>query len=202
MKLLLCPEVFFPGSTVTTRFGWDTDPPGPRIHHAIDRAGSGIVHSPIAASSSAWIDNDAQACSVIRLIIDGGELRLLHFIRSELVEDTLQDLLKGASIEAGQPLGPTGNHGLSIPSKGGTGRHVHYSLVLKPGAYDKDLADHFGPGWKNDWSADYRAKYGRAYIEEAAKRGVRWANDSIIAKADPYADGRLRFYVNTTTLGL
>ena len=133
--LSLSPSVFFPGSVVTTPFGWDdrTFPGRPRIHPAVDRAGKGIVHSPIAATRVIWIDNDAEECSVLRLLFVGGEIRLLHFIRSELDSGALAAGIAGASLDLGAPLGPTGNHGLSVSKSGGDGRHVH--LLPHPRAH-------------------------------------------------------------------
>lgn len=202
MRLAITPSLFFPHSTITTGFGWDpyTYPGHPRIHTAVDRAGKGIVHTPIAAEKTAWLDNDAEGCSVFRLFFDGGEFRMLHFLRGELDSGALAAALAGAPLGQGAPIGPTGNHGLSVSKSGGDGRHVHYSLILEPGAYDEDLKTLAGAGWNSDHSADYRSRLGPAFIAQAAQRGIRWMNAFIIARADPYYDGKLRFYVNTDRL--
>jgi len=202
MELKLSLDDFFPRSVITTPFGWDTKtfPTRPRLHHAVDRAGSGIVHTPVEAESSQWIDDDAEGCSVLRLFFPGGEFRMLHFIRGELESAVLSAALVKAPIPAGTPIGPTGNHGLSVPLNGGTGRHVHYCLILEPGVYDDKLKILAGAGWNNDHMSDYRSQYGKAFIADTAARGVRWMNEFIVARADPYYDGKLRFVVNTTKL--
>jgi hypothetical protein len=199
MNLPLDCSVFFPSSTITTGFGWDplTFPGHPRIHTAVDRAGKGIVHSPVSASRTAWIDNDAEGCSVFRLFFDGGEFRMLHFLRAELDSGALAAAIAHAPLAKGAPIGPTGNHGLSVPMNGGTGRHVHYSLILEPGAYDNDLQVLSGGSWNSDRTSDYRAKYGAPFISQAAQRGIQWMNEFCIARNDPYYDGKLRFYINT-----
>jgi hypothetical protein len=202
--LPLSPSVFFPGSIVTTPFGWDaTSFPGrPRIHPAVDRAGKGIVRSPLAAKKAVWIDNDAEGCSVLRLFFDGGELRLLHFIREELDSGALAAGIAGAPLELGAPIGPAGNHGLSVSTKGGDGRHVHCSLILEPKVYDSVLAARIGSIWASDYSKDYRAQYGAAFSAQAAQRGIEWMNAYIIARHDPYYSGSIRYFVNPVIFGL
>jgi hypothetical protein len=204
MKLNVDASVFFPGSQVTTAFGWDpyTFRNRPRIHPAIDRAGKGLVHSPLKAERSAWIDNDAEGCSVLRLFFEGGELRLLHFIRGELDSGALAAAITGAGLEAGAPIGPTGNHGLSVAAGSGDGRHVHYSLVLEPGVYDDDLATKIGSIWNSDYSSSYRDRYKQPFIDEVRARGITWMNAHIIARHDPYYDGKLRLYINPAVYGL
>jgi hypothetical protein len=204
MKLNIDPSVFLSNSQVTTGFGWDpyTFKNRPRIHPAIDRAGRGIVRSPLKARRAIWIDDDAEGCSVLRLLFEGGELRLLHFIRGELDSGALAAAIAGAGLEIGSPLAPTGNHGLSVSSGKGDGRHVHYSLVLEPGAYDDDLLARIGQIWNSDYTSTYRARYGQSFIVDAAKRGITWMNAHVIARHDPYYDGKLRFYVNPAAYGL
>ncbi|HOX30895.1 MAG TPA: hypothetical protein PLB91_01115 [Spirochaetales bacterium] len=204
MKLNVYPTIFLPGSQVTTGFGWDpyTFPSRPRIHTAIDRAGPGVVRCPLEAERSVWIDDDAEGCSVLRLFFSGGELRLLHFIRGELDSGALAAGLSGAGLALGDPIGPAGNHGLSVKAKGGTGRHVHCSLVLEPGQYDGDLEARIGSIWHNDYSTDYRARYGQPFVAQAKQRGIKWMNAHIIARFDPYYNGALRFYVNPAVYGL
>jgi hypothetical protein len=204
MKLHVDPSVFLPGSAVTTGFGWDpfTFPARPRIHPAIDRAGKGVVRAPIAADRTAWIDNDAEFCSVFRIFFLGGELRMLHFIRDELDSGALASALAGAGLEIGSPIGPTGNHGLSVSSGKGDGRHVHYSLIFEPGVYNEDLEERLGSSWNADYSSSFGSKYGPAYIAEAKKRGITWANTKVIARHDPYYNGALRFYVHPAVYGL
>jgi len=78
-------DIFFPDSTITTPFGWDAEtfPDAPRIHHAIDRAGPGVIRLPFDAERLEWAGADANGCSVLRAFaLDGAlELRMLHFIR-------------------------------------------------------------------------------------------------------------------------
>jgi hypothetical protein len=195
---------FFLNSQVTTAFGWDpfTFKARPRIHPALDRAGKGIVFCPVEAERSKWIDDDAEGCSVLRLFFPGGELRMLHFIREELDSGALSAGLAGAGLKMGSPIGPTGNHGLSASVNGGDGRHVHFSLILEPGAYDDELRAKIGSIWDSDYSADYRARYGTPFIDEAKKRGITWMNARIIARHDPYYSGAIRFYVNPAVYGL
>jgi hypothetical protein len=202
MELRLHPEFFFPKSVITTPFGWDAEtfPSAPRLHHAVDRAGKGSVFSPVKAEKVIWIDSDSQGNSVLRLIFLGGEVRILHFLRDELDSLILASAISNAGIDAGTRIGPAGNKGISISSSGGDGRHIHYSLILSPGAYDDQLAQLAGPGWNSDRSSDFRAKYGKAFIQEAAIRGVRWMNQYVIAKADPYYVGRIRFVVDSVKL--
>lgn len=193
---------FFPGSIITTDFGWDpwTFRGRPRIHVAVDRAGPGLVRSPIEAEQSSWIDNDAEGCSVFRLFFEGGEFRMLHFLREELDSGALASAITHAPLALGAPIGPVGNHGLSVPSRGGSGRHVHYSLILEPGIYDDDLAVLVGERWAEDLSSTYRTRLGPAFTSQVTIRGIQWMNESIIARKDPYYNGALRFYLNTNRL--
>ena len=205
MRLTIDPNVYFPSSQVSVGFGWDpfTFPGRPRIHTAIDRAGPGVVRCPVKAERSAWIDDDAEDCSVLRLFFPGGELRLLHFIRGELDSGALAAGLAKAGLALGAPIGPAGNHGLSVSSrKGGDGRHVHCSLILEPGQYDDDLAARIGASWNSDRSADYRSHYGQPFIAQASQRGITWMSAHIIARHDPYYSGALRFYVDPAVYGL
>jgi hypothetical protein len=204
MKLSIRPDIFFPGSVITTDFGWDTKtfPGKPRIHAALDRAGPSRVHTPIESERSAWLDNDAEGNSVLRLFFPGGEFRMLHFIRDELDSGCLAAALAGAGLAIGAPIGPVGNHGIFVASKGGTGRHVHLSLIVEPDSYDEDLAERIGSGWNTDSSADYLARYGSAYANQVKQRGIEWMNEHLIARHDPYYGGRLRYYVNPRVYGL
>lgn len=203
MKLAIDHSVFLPYSLVTTDFGWDpwTFPGRPRIHPAVDRAGSGIVRSPVAAARSQWINNDAEGSSVLRLFFEGGEFRMLHFIREELDSGALAAAIAGAPLALGAAIGPTGNHGLSVSKNGkGTGRHVHYSLVLEPGVYDDDLRYQVGRDWNADRTGEYRSKYGPDFSAQVTQRGISWMNEIVIARNDPYYNGSLRYYVNTGKL--
>jgi hypothetical protein len=188
---------FFPGSTITTRFGWDKDPPGPRLHHAVDRAGPGVVHLPFDAEKVEWIDADAQGNSVIRAFADSGalELRMLHFLKEEVDPAFLHAALKGGPAPSGFPIGPTGNKGIFVASSEGTGRHVHYSLLLKPGVYDEDL-DQIAPGWNIDLKDQLVNEHGSAFIRECAARGVRWINTKALEKVDPWT-GKARILIDT-----
>jgi hypothetical protein len=196
-------ENFFPGSTITTRFGWDLDPPGPRIHHAIDRAGKGIVCLPFAAERMEWVDEDANGCSVLRAFADGGafELRLLHFIKAELSPGILAAVQARQGLPSGQPIGPAGNKGLSVSLFGGDGRHVHYQLMLKPGIYDQEL-EHILPGWSIDRRDELARRYGPAFVRECATRGITWINEQALERADPWT-GRQRIIIDSAgILGL
>jgi hypothetical protein len=192
---------FFPGSTITTRFGWDKDPPGPRIHHAVDRAGPGDVRLPFDAEKVEWIDADGQGNSVIRAFADGGalELRMLHFIRAEIDPDFLHAALAGHAVKEGAKIGPTGNKGLSVATvPGGTGRHVHYSLLLRPGIYDDEL-DALSPGWRVDLRDQLAHEHGPAFIRECTARGVIWINPEAMQKQDPWT-GKARIIIDTARI--
>jgi hypothetical protein len=198
-------ENFFPGSTITTLFGWDKDPPGPRIHHAIDRAGQGIVTLPFEAERIEWIDHDGLGCSVLRAFADDGalELRLLHFNKEELSPGILPAAAAGAGLPKGQPIGPTGNTGLSIArvrpdGTKGDGRHVHYQLMLKPGHYEAEL-DELCPGWQNDDKQELSRALGEAFVTECAARKVAWINTKALCRSDPWT-GRLRIIIDTAEI--
>jgi hypothetical protein len=202
-SLLYCKR-FFPGSTITTRFGWDEDTFAgrPRIHPAIDRAGRGTVYVPVNALSCQWIDADSEGCSVLRLFFPGGELRLLHFNRDELDSGILASCLANASISKDSPIGSAGNTGISVSKRGGDGRHVHLSLIVEPGRYDDQLHRVIGDGWNNDRSSDWRARYGKPFIDECQKRSIFWMNQHIIARYDPYYSGKPRFFIDPTVFEL
>jgi hypothetical protein len=191
---------FFPGSSITTRFGWDLDPPGPRIHHAVDRAGPGIVCLPFAAERVEWTDEDANGCSVLRVFADGDalELRLLHFIKAELSPGILAAVAAKQGLPSGQPIGPTGNKGLSVSTIGGDGRHVHYQLMLKPGIYDEEL-NHIAPAWAIDRRDALSAKYGPVFVRECASRRVTWINERALQRADPWT-GRQRIIIDSARI--
>jgi len=194
---------FFPKSTVTTKFGWDdkTYPRSPRIHHAVDRAGPGVVSVPIDVDRVKWVDEDGLGCSVLRLQGNGFELRCLHFIKTEL-NATLVDAIKNyLSVKSGVVIGPAGNKGLSVASKGGTGRHVHYQLLLEPGAYDDQL-DAIHPGWLDNKIPEYTAKYGKKFTIEIAYRGILWMNEVAMEKYDPWFGKRLYCVDPLTLYGL
>jgi hypothetical protein len=195
--MLYC-KAFFPGSTVTTRFGWDeyTFPGRPRIHPAIDRAGRGTISVPVDAASSQWIRADSQGCSVLRLFFRGGELRMLHFNQAELSNGALAKALVGAPIAKGEKIGPAGNTGLSVSKSGGDGRHLHLSLVLEPGTYDDQLCRVIGDGWNVDRAVSWRDRYGRPFIDECSRRSITWMNQHVIARYDPYYNGRMRYYID------
>lgn len=203
MRLIdIKPGAFFPGSVITTRFGWDPVPPGPRIHHAVDRAGTGIVCLPFDAERAEFIRADAQGNSVLRLFAAGGalELRLLHFLPGELSGEIQAacHIKRGRPLPAGTPIGPAGNAGLSVSVTGGDGRHVHYSLLLSPGAYDAELS-RLAPGWSSDASPAWRAQYGEAFDKEKRTRGIRWINGLALIKHDPWT-GKDRIIVNTASV--
>jgi hypothetical protein len=196
--------LFYPGSSITTRFGWDPDPPGPRIHHAVDRAGSAaIVCLPFAAERVEWIDEDANGCSVLRAFCDDStlELRMLHFLRAELSPGILEAVAKGRPTLTGQPIGPAGNKGLAVSKHGGDGRHVHYQLMLVPGAYDAEL-DTLAPTWSVDRRKELAARYGPAFLRDCVAREVAWINERALCRRDPWT-GRLRIIIDSAgILGL
>ena len=127
---------------------------------------------------------------------------MLHFIRAEIDKATLELALAHRPIPMGTTIGKTGNHGLSVSQNGGSGKHVHYSLILEPGKYDDALESSFGPGWKDDQRAAMRKAYGQVFDDQVKKRGIQWMNENIIAREDPYYNSALRYYVNTAPLGL
>lgn len=196
-------DVFFPGSTITTRFGWDRDPPGPRIHHAVDRAGPGVVRLPFDAERIEWVDADANGCSVLRAFADGGalELRMLHFLREELDPAVREAANSSGGLGAGQVIGPAGNKGMSISGNGGDGRHVHYQLMLKPRIYDGEL-EHLAPLWSVDRKDELARRYGPTFLRECAARGIAWINEQALERSDPWT-GRQRIIIDTAgILGL
>lgn len=180
--------LFYPGSVITTRFGWDLDPPGPRLHHAIDRAGSAsIVCLPFAAERVQWIDSDANGCSVLRVFADSGaiELRMLHFLGDELSPGIPYAIKGGHGLLCGQPIGPAGNMGLSVSKHGGDGRHVHYQLMLIPGVFDDELSA-IAPTWNVDRRKELAVRYGSAFLRECAVRQVTWINERALCRMDPW----------------
>ncbi|MBL8967012.1 MAG: hypothetical protein JNG85_08385 [Spirochaetaceae bacterium] len=181
------PEIFFPGAQVTTRFGWDLEPPGPRIHHAIDKAGRGIVCAPFGFERVEWIDRDALGCSVLRCFADSGqiELRILHFLKAELSPGLADAISRGRGLPAGAPLAPAGNVGLSLSRSGGDGRHVHYSLLLDHTAYGLEMTS-LRPGWGVDKRAEFTKRYGPEFEADCKRRQVRWISEVACGKHDPW----------------
>lgn len=193
----LHPEVFFPDSIPTTPFGWDpvTFPEAPRIHHAVDRAGAGVVSAPFAASRVAWVDQDAQGNSVLRLFAGPLELRMLHFRKAELAREVLSAVEAGTGLPAGQPLAPAGDVGI------GTGRHLHYQFMLTPVEEYPEI-DELAPGWLEDDSGKMRERYGMAFVREVAARSILWINERALCRRDPWT-GKLRLIIDSAgILGL
>ena len=157
---------------------------------------------PIEAERVEWYDADAQGNSVIRAFAHDRtvELRMLHFIKEELNPAFLELALKRAAVPAGMEIGPVGNKGLSVAAAGGTGRHVHYSLMLTPLIYD-DYLDETFPGWNIDKSEEYEKRYGPAFVVERAKRQVIWYSDRALCKMDPWT-GKRRYIVDSLIFGL
>jgi hypothetical protein len=176
----------FPGSSITTGFGWDkmTFPKAPRIHHAIDRAGKGNIFCPIDAGRVKWLDEDSNGCSVLRLIGDGIEIRMLHFIKDEVNPAVMDAVANKSALAISTVIGPAGNKGQSVSTvKGGSGRHLHYQTMLEPGVHDRFLAS-----VRADWDVDntkvFTAQYGKLFTAEVKKRGIWWMNDYVIFKHD------------------
>ena len=196
---------FYPESVITTRFGWDatTFPGAPRIHHAVDRAGPGIVRIPFDADRVEWHDADAQGNSVLRAFADGGamELRMLHFLPGELSAELRESIKHAREVPRGTPIGPVGNKGIAVAAAGGTGRHVHYSLMLMPGFYDDQL-DEVAPGWRLDRTAEFSRLYGSHFVVERTRRAIRWMNDKVICKGDPWTNAERLVVDSATIFGL
>jgi len=187
-------SVFFPGSQITTAFGWDPDPRfGPRVHHAVDRAGAGMVRLPFAAKRLDWKNADTVGNSVLRAFADPGiELRMLHFRPNERTPDLLNALRNGRGLPAGAPLAPAGDVGI------GSGRHVHYQLMLDPECDWTEL-DKLVPGWTQDDKTDWLSRYGLAFALERSRRGIRWINTRALRRADPWT-GMDRIIIDSATI--
>jgi hypothetical protein len=206
MKLTdLRESIFFPGSSITTPFGWDAEtfPDAPRIHHAIDRAGPGVIRLPFDAERIEWIGADANGCSVLRAFaLDGAlELRMLHFIRDELKPEILRSAVVGRGAPAGIELGPAGNKGLSVSTTRGDGRHLHYQLMLRPGAFDAEL-DQLTPAWSTNQREALAKRWGIAFLRECVTRKITWINGIALERMDPWT-GRKRIIIDSAgILGL
>lgn len=193
---------FFSGSIITTPFGWDRgpadaanlDPCGnvwPRLHHAIDRFGREVVESPIDAEAVIFLPRDAQGNSVLRLIGDDAEARLYHFRQAEFSDEAAAAIETGGKLAMGAPIAPAGDVGLGFG-----GAHLHYSIILWPGAYDDFLKEALGDEWDIDRTAAMAAQYGKPFLGQIAQRRVKWMNDAIIARVDPFS-GRLGYFVDS-----
>jgi len=200
MKILnyIDPKLFFPESTITIPFGIDnkTFPGNPRCH-PIDRAlpinkekryKDFPIYNPCEVIKTKWIDDNGAGVSILRLIGEGFELRLLHLLREELFPDTRALILNGLPIDKGSIIGPAGNYGLSVSNFGGSGRHVHYSLTLEKGIYDSDLDEKWGNLWKKNDKDNLIKKYG-PYLKEDMKNrggGIKLMNNFLHEYIDPF----------------
>lgn len=193
--LLSHASVFFPGSVITTRFGWDPTPPGPRIHHAIDRAGPGDLYTPEDYLRATWIPKDAQGNTILRLIGEGRELRIYHLYLTELSPTLREAIGLGKDVPAGTKIGPAGNVGIFVASAKGTGRHAHYVYYVDPQQHEEEL-DKRLTGWQINRIKEIEAKLGRAFTDEIKKREISAYNDLAITKLDPWTK-RVRVIVNT-----
>ena len=189
------------GSVVTTGFGWDSGPVGnkhpevwPRIHHAIDRAGPGIMTVPVTFDFAQWIPKDSLGCSVLRLINPREELRLLHINVSEMEPVTLDKLIQGKPLNKLDKIAPCGNTGMSFGDNGG--RHVHYTYMVLPGSYDDELIERFGDCWKQDKIPSMLANFGPDVARQIKARRISWMNSYVVCKVDPYWE-KLMYVMNT-----
>lgn len=197
--------LFPEGSQVTTGFGWDVgpknvkdiDPLGkvwPRIHPAIDRVGPGDMRNPIESTRVEWRDSDSGGNSLLRLIGNNCELRLLHINKSEFDKDTWEYLQKKKNIQKGMRIAPCGNTGISFGNDGG--RHVHYSFLIVPGVFDSELNNKFGEYWNENKYSDLVIKYGDAFTAQCKTRAISWINSYALRYWDRYW-GRSMIVLNT-----
>jgi hypothetical protein len=189
------------GSKVTTNFGWDIGPKNvdelqkdlevkvwPRIHHAIDEVGPGIMVVPFDCDSTEWIPKDSAGCSELRLIKNDEtgkpvyELRLLHINEKEIDKDTFVLIKNKKGLKKGTKLAPCGNTGLSFGDNGGY--HVHYSFYCMPGIFDKELDDRFGDYWKENKTKDLTTQYGKPFTNQIALRAIIWINSYAVKRWD------------------
>lgn len=198
------------GSEVTTGFGWDIGPKNvdelqknitpkvwPRIHHAIDEIGTGEMTIPFDCDLGEWIAIEPTfKYSVLRLIKDSCELRILHINENEFNKDALQLIKTKRKLKKGLRLAPCGNTGISFGEN--CGRHVHYSFYMNPGipAYEEEMNNKFGFYWKEDKTKDLAVRYGQRFIDQVASRGIVWMNSYCIKKWDKYW-GRNMCILNT-----
>jgi hypothetical protein len=209
---------FFPRSSITLNYGIDakTFPGKPRIH-PIDRAlpldldrryQEFPVYVPCIYKKTKWIDDDGTGCaqtgrpgnSVLRLLGDGFEVRILHFRKEEMSEEFRALMIQELPAFPGDPIGPAGNKGLSIGLNGHSGRHIHYELILEPGKYDDDLTEKYGGlEWKKDYLPAYVNEYGSKLELDRLRRRVSWMNSQVIARIDP-GYGKLMYSVNSYKL--
>lgn len=197
LRALINPSLFFPRSVVTVPFGVDAKTFGePRLHIAVDRAlpltleprfGEFPVCNPATLIKTVLYPDDGTTLhgSMIRLVGASFEIRMLHFIPAELRPAALARLRSGTPLDRGDAIGPAGNKGLAVSNIGGSGRHVHYTLVLKPGVHDEELAARW-PDWKKDETPQWGETYGAVIREELRRKNVQWGNAHVIARIDPH----------------
>jgi len=201
------------GSQVTVNFGWDIGPKNvdelqkdiepkiwPRIHHAIDEKSKLIkdmMAVPFDITNATWIPVEPTfKYSVLRLINDSCELRILHINENEFDSTTFNKIQTKQKLKKGLPLAPCGNTGISFGEN--DGRHVHYSFYMTPGilAYENEMNDKFGYYWKEDKTKDLAIRYGQRFVDQIASRGIIWMNSFAIKKWDRYW-GRNMYILNT-----
>lgn len=191
-------DLFPSGSKITTNFGWDIgpkdvskiDPNGeiwPRIHHAIDRISTGFMKVPFNYCRGYFIEKDKDFdYSVLRLIIDNCELRILHINKNEIDKETKKKMDNGQLLIKNDYIAPCGNTGMSFDTNGGDGRHAHYSFYIPCDLFDTELDNKFGKYWKEDLSKSMSKQYGKLFDQQISNRGIIWINSFAIKKWDKY----------------
>jgi hypothetical protein len=151
------------------------------------------VRVPCHYHQTKWIDDDGLGNSMLRLIGEDFELRMLHFFRAEISEEFAALMIQGLPAQCGDVIGPAGNMGVSF------GRHVHYALILAPGRFDDELIQAFGYEWDKDKLPGLVAQYGPALEQDRRARRIAWMNENVVARIDPYW-GRESYQVNSVAL--
>lgn len=199
------------GENSKTPFGWDikTFPTRGRFHPAQDYSTEDCWHDipcTIIGGTVKFIADDGTAShnSILRQFCDDFEVRYYHFRKSEFSNAIIAALSVpgGAYVEAGTPIGPVGNIGLSR-GVGNDGSHVHVVIVGSLEAKD-ELYTLLGHGWDahefgDDWSGKgndtVRKNRGDAFADKVKEWKIHWANENVIFRVDG-TTGKNAYFVN------
>lgn len=185
-----------------TPFGYDvkTFPGKPRLHPAQDYSPLNskrletIAYSVINGQIE-WLV-DTQGNSVFWQKGTGLDVRYYHFHREELSSEAIAAMtVKGFSMNAGTPIGPAGNVGISVASAGNDGSHVHLVIIAYPELYDS-VADIVGVKfWHVNKIDQYIKQYGQPFKDIVDKWQIEWMNEDVIARFDPFRQ-RMGYFLN------
>lgn len=193
---------WFPGGVnVGTPFGWDTKTfRYGRMHPAQDyaplnkRREIDIPKTIISGRMTYMID--AQGNSILIQKAGDFEVRYYHFRREELTSKIISaiSVSGGDFIRAGEPIGPVGNVGVTVPGLGNDGSHLHLVIVCKSDKIEA-LSPIIGEGWAEDKTEEMSFKYGDEFVLKTREWRIEWMNENVIYRFDPLTQ-KMAYYLN------